>query len=323
MKLTKEVTKEGSPSFVIIGIYTGKVTLIDLSLIKVFVIIYQTKNISHAAERLNLSQPSVTYNLNRLRKLLNDQLFIRDKFGVKPTKLAQTLYPDFYDAIVKIDLAIDSAKNFNPLTSTKTFRLGISDLGEICLLPSLIQYLEQHAPNVRLEIEEIHSEKVEEWLVEGFLDVAVFNSSYTIMPRIESRNLFEERYVCIANRDHPRLQDSLTLQQYLQEKHVSIKSTTGHIEIDQKLKEMGYSRNIMLEVPHFSVLQNVVKTSELLVTLPSRAARVYQQHADIHIFELPFEVKPFNVSVNWYNHKDDLEARKWFCRILKNIFSML
>nr|WP_179998585.1 LysR family transcriptional regulator [Acinetobacter sp. YH12239] len=297
--------------------------MIDLSLIKVFIIIYQTQNISHAAERLNLSQPSVTYNLNRLRKMLNDQLFVRDKFGVKPTKLAQSLYPSFYEAIVKIDMAIDSAKHFDPLTSSKVFRLGISDLGEICLLPSLIEYLEQHAPHIKLEIEEIHSEKVEEWLVEGFLDVAVFNSSHTIMPNIESRNLFEERYVCIAKKEHPRIQHKLSMEDYLSEKHVAIKSSTGHIEIDQRLKELGHSRQIMLEVPHFSVLQNVVKHSELLVTLPSRAAKVYQQHTDIQIFELPFEVRPFNVSVNWYNHKDDLDARKWFCKILKNIFSTL
>lgn len=297
--------------------------MIDLSLIKVFIIIYQTQNISHAAERLNLSQPSVTYNLNRLRKMLNDQLFVRDKFGVKPTKLAQSLYPSFYEAIVKIDMAIDSAKHFDSLTSSKIFRLGISDLGEICLLPSLIEYLEQHAPNIKLEIEEIHSEKVEEWLVEGFLDVAVFNSSHTIMPKIESRNLFEERYVCIAKKEHPRIQHKLSMEAYLSEKHVAIKSSTGHIEIDQRLKELGHSRQIMLEVPHFSVLQNVVKHSELLVTLPSRAAKVYQQHTDIQIFELPFEVRPFNVSVNWYNHKDDLDARKWFCKILKNIFSTL
>lgn len=297
--------------------------MIDLSLIKVFIIIYQTQNISHAADRLNLSQPSVTYNLNRLRKVLNDPLFVRDKFGVKPTKLAQNLYPSFYEAIVKIDLAIDSAKNFNPQTSNKVFRLGVSDLGEICLLPSLMQYLLEHAPNIKLEIEEIQSDKVEEWLVDGFIDVAVFNSSYTIMPKIESRNLFEEHYVCIANKDHPRIQNEISLEQYLHEKHIAIKSSTGHIEIDQKIKEIGHQRKIMLEVPHFSVLENIVKNSELLVTLPSRAAAVYQHNTEVNIFKLPFEVKPFNVSVNWYNHRDDVEARKWFCRILKNIFSTL
>lgn len=297
--------------------------MIDLSLIKVFIIVYETKNISHAAERLNLSQPSVTYNLNRLRKFLNDPLFERDKFGVKPTKLAQSLYPSFSHSIAEIEMAIMTSQNFNPKTSTRIFRLGMSDLGEICLLPSLIQYLSKEAPFIKIEIEEIKSSKVEEWLIDGFLDVAVFNSSYTVMPKIESRNVFEERYMCIVCKQHPRIQQQLSLEQYLQEKHAAIKSSTGHIEIDQKLKELGLKRNIMLELPHFSVLQDVVSSSELLVTLPSRAAKVYERNSEVNVFELPFAVKPFHVSVNWYNQRDDLEARTWFVQTLQNIFQIL
>lgn len=297
--------------------------MIDLSLIKVFIIIYETKNITHAAERLSLSQPSVTYNLNRLRKFLNDPLFERDKFGVKPTKLAQSLYPSFSQSIAEIEMAITASQQFNPQTSTRVFRLGLSDLGEICLLPSLIQYLSKEAPFIKIEIEEIQSSKVEEWLVEGFLDVAVFNSSYTVMPKIESRNLFEERYMCIVHKQHPRVQQQLSLELYLQEKHAAIKSSTGHIEIDQRLKELGLKRNIMLELPHFSVLQDVVSSSELLVTLPSRAAKVYERNSEVKIFELPFAVKPFNVSANWYNHRDDLDARTWFIQTLQNIFKLL
>ena len=297
--------------------------MIDLSLIKVFIIIYETKNISHAALKLNLSQPSVTYNLNRLRKFLNDPLFERDKFGVKPTKLAQSLYPSFNQSIAEIERAITASQQFNPKTSNRVFRLGLSDLGEIALLPALIQYLSKEAPFIKIEIEEIHSNKVEEWLVDDFLDVAIFNSSYTIMPKIESRNLFEERYMCIVHKQHPRVQDHLSLEQYLQEKHAAIKSSTGHMEIDQGLKELGLERNIMLELPHFSVLQDVVTNSELLVSLPSRAAKVYERNSDVNVFELPFAVKPFNVSANWYNHHDDLEARTWFIQTLQDIFKLL
>ncbi|WOE33074.1 MULTISPECIES: LysR family transcriptional regulator [unclassified Acinetobacter] len=295
----------------------------DLSLIKVFIVVYETKNISHAAEKLNLSQPSVTYNLNRLRKHLNNPLFERDKFGVKPTKLAQSLYPVFRKSVADIEIAIASSQQFDPLTSTKTFRLGLSDLGEICLLPALMQCLEQQAPLIKIEIEEIRSQHVEEWLIQGFLDVAVFNSSYTVMPKIESRNLFEERYMCVVNKAHPRIQHQLTLPQYLQEKHAAVKSSTGHIEIDQRLKEMGLKREIMLEVPHFSVLQDVVSSTALLITLPSRAARVYERNSQVNIFELPFLVKPFNVSVNWYKHQDDLEARTWFIQTIQESFQVL
>lgn len=299
--------------------------MIDLSLIKVFLVIYETNNISHAAERLNLSQPSVTYNLNRLRRVLNDPLFVRDRFGVKPTKLAQTLYPSFAQAVGDIQEAILSAKTFDPASSTRVFRLGLSDLGEICLLPSLIRYLSKHAPAIKVEVEEINSVRVEEWLVSGFVDVAVFNSSYTVMPKIESRNLFEEHYVCIAAKTHPRLQVSsdLTLARYLDEKHVAIKSSTGHIEIDQKLKVLNAKRSIILEVPHFSVLEQVINHSTYLVTVPSRAASVYARNGNINIFELPFEVNPFNVSLNWYNHNDDLEARNWFYQLIQKIFAEL
>ncbi|ENP2061716.1 LysR substrate-binding domain-containing protein, partial [Acinetobacter baumannii] len=107
------------------------------------------------------------------------------------------------------------------------------------------------------------------------------------------------------------------------ETHVAIKSSTGHMEIDQRLKELGLKRNITLEVPHFSVLQNVVTNSELLVTLPSRAAQVYMQNSEVNIFELPFTVKSFNVSANWYNHHNDLEARNWFIKTLQKIFQPL
>lgn len=297
--------------------------MIDLSLIKVFLVIYETKNISHAAEKLNLSQPSVTYNLNRLRKYLNNPLFERDKFGVKPTKLAQTLYPGFSKSVTEIERAIASTQNFDPLTSTRTFRLGLSDLGEICLLLSLMQALSKKAPFIKIEIEEIRSDQVEEWLVQGFLDVAVFNSSYTVMPRIESRNLFEERYMCIVHKQHPRIRHELSLEQYLQERHAAIKSSTGHIEIDQRLKEMGLKREVMLEVPHFSVLQDVITKTDLLITLPSRAARVYERNSQVNILKLPFSVKPFNVSVNWYAHQDDQEALSWFIQTIQESFQSL
>lgn len=153
--------------------------------------------------------------------------------------------------------------------------------------------------------------------------MAVFNSRSTLMPKIEAEHLFEEQYMCIAHKLHPRIQQQLSLENYLQEKHAAIKSSTGHIAVDQKLKELGLNRNIMLEVPHFSVLQDVVTHSELLVTLPSRAARVYEKNSDINIFELPLQLKPFCVSVHWYNHSDDLEARKWFIKTLKHIFQLL
>ncbi|HCD2519023.1 TPA: LysR family transcriptional regulator [Acinetobacter baumannii] len=295
----------------------------DLGLIKVFVCIYESRHISKAADKLNLSQPSVTYNLNRLRRQLNDELFTRSRGGVEPTKVAHELYPIFHQAIFNIESAIAQAQEFRPQNSNKTFRIGLSDAGEICLLPSLMAFLQKTAPSIQIEIEEIQSSKVEQWLIDGFLDLAVFNSTQTIMPKIETRTLFEERYVCIARADHPRLQQQLTLEQYLQEDHVAIKSSTGHIQVEQYLKTMDLKRRIRLEVPHFSVLQGVLQSSDMLVTLPSRAARHYLAHGNVQMFELPFAMDSFKVSLNWFNRSDDIIARKWLIQSVGQIFEVL
>lgn len=102
----------------------------DLGLIKVFVCIYESRHISKAADKLNLSQPSVTYNLNRLRRQLNDELFTRSRGGVEPTKVAHELYPIFHQAIFNIESAIAQAQTFQPENSNKTFRIGLSDAGK-------------------------------------------------------------------------------------------------------------------------------------------------------------------------------------------------
>ncbi len=295
----------------------------DLSLIRVFVTVYETKNITHAAERLNLSQPSVTYNLNRLRKQLNDQLFIRGRIGVEPTKIAAELYPSFKKAIYNIESAIAEVQDFNPMTSHKTFRIGLSDIGEICLLPSLVAYLAVEAPNIKIQVEEIQSNKVENWLIDGFLDLAVFNRQYIQMPKIETHTLFHERYLCLARKNHPRLKNNLNLEQYLHEKHVAIKSSTGHIQVDKTLKELGYSREISLEVPHFSVLQGVLDHTDLLVTLPSRAAQYYAKIANVQCYEIPFEAGSFAVSQNWFQRSDDIVARRWLIQTIQSIFEKL
>ena len=295
----------------------------DLGLIKIFVGIYESRNISKAAEKLNLSQPSVTYNLNRLRNQLGDQLFIRGRIGVEPTKVAHELYPVFQQAIFNVESAIAKVQTFHPETSHKTFRLGLSDIGEICLLPSLISFLCVTAPNIKIEVEEIQSAKVEQWLIDGFLDLAVFNSSQTIMPKIETQTLFEEKYVCIARSDHPRLNKTLSLDQYLAENHIAIKSSTGHIQVEQTLQSLNLKRRICLEVPHFSVLQGVLQNSDMLVTLPSRAAQHYLKYGNIQIFELPFQVAAFKVSLNWFKRSDDIVARQWFNQAVMRIFKTL
>jgi DNA-binding transcriptional LysR family regulator len=295
----------------------------DLALIRIFICVYETKNITKAAELLNLSQPSVSYNLNRLRQQLGNPLFARSQYGVEASKLAHELYPAFKRALLAVEIAIDEALNFDPLTSSKVFRLGLSDIGEICLLPALVEYLQQHAPKIRLEVEEIKIDVVEKWLMEGALDVAVFNSTHLHFKHLQYEHLFRERYVVLLNAQHPRITGPMQLQQYLAESHIAIKSSTGHTQVDHVLKQLGHQRKITLEVPHFGVLQGVLARSDLLVTLPMRAAQQYLAQSPVRVVELPVEMEGFFVGIHWFGQSELPLARQWFIQSCKQVMAQL
>ena len=64
---------------------------IDLNLLVVFKHMLTERSVSRVAQTLELSQPAVSNALNRLRKLLDDPLFLRTAGGMEPTPLAEQL----------------------------------------------------------------------------------------------------------------------------------------------------------------------------------------------------------------------------------------
>ena len=295
----------------------------DLSLIRLFIVIYETCNISKAAEVLNLSQPSVTYNLNLLRKQLNNQLFERAQYGVKPTTTADKLYPVFKTSLFNIEYAISEIKQFNPYTAENVFRICLSDIGEMTILPTLTNYLRDHAPNIILEVKEVKSELVENWLVENIVDVAIFNSSNIDYPKLSYKSLLYEKYVCLVNKNYYNIEKPLSLDDYLNASHIAIKSSTGHTLVDQTLKQLGHKRKIKLVVPHFCILRGILNTSNLIATLPMRAAQDYLNDLNFYIFIPPFEIPGFHVGMHWFQHHEDPIAHQWFIETCENLISNL
>src|SRR5271154_5103828 len=107
------------------------VEMIDLNLVRVFVTIYETGSVSAAADRLHVSQPSVSYALARLRDLLGEPLFTRHREGMTPTFFAPQLQAKFRRAVSDIETVIEATRNFDPASSTRRFRLALSDIGEL------------------------------------------------------------------------------------------------------------------------------------------------------------------------------------------------
>lgn len=296
--------------------------MIDLNLIRVFVTIYETGSVSAAAERLHVSQPSVSYTLARLRKLLGEPLFKRTREGMNPTFFATQLYEKFRNAVSAIEGAIESTRSFDPRLSGRRFRLAMSDIGEIFFLPHIVSAFQKLAPDVELDVIPVEILKLEEWLNAGKIDAALCNRGY-ISVDSAGETIFTERYVCLASSHHPRLTTDLTMQQYLAERHVVVTPESGHNLVEERLRELDCTRKVSLRVQHFSVLPEVVATTDLLLTIPSRMARMFAAKHPVRAFDLPFNVREIDVMLRWHEHGGDIVAQRWLCQTLRECLAGL
>lgn len=292
----------------------------DLNLIRTFVAIYETRSVSAAAKRLNITQPSVSYSLTRLRDLLHDPLFTRTRDGMVPTFNATQLFNAFKGALENIEAAIAATREFDPAHSKRSFRLALSDLGELHFLPILVRELQSVAPSVGLEIVQIDSALVAEWLQTGYVDAVVGNLQF-VGGQARKSTLFSESYSCLLSASHPAIGDSLSLEDYVAANHVVVAPFTGHHLVEDAMAEMGLSRKIVLRVPHFTSLFSAIASTDLILTLPTRIARALASDGRMRVLPLPFPIPPFEVNLYWYPHAGDSAAQQWFCDTIKRTLS--
>src|ERR1700722_20375996 len=124
---------------------------LDLNLIRLFVAVYETRSTTLAAARLFVTQPSVSYGLAKLREQLGDPLFQRGPDGMVATAYAVDAYENFREGLARIQDGIESVTAFDPATSTRRFRISMSDIGTMAFLPVLLREILQCAPNVEIE----------------------------------------------------------------------------------------------------------------------------------------------------------------------------
>lgn len=272
----------------------------DLNLLRTFALLYETRSVTRTAERLSVTQPSVSHALGRLRRDLNDQLFSRSSDGLRPTQRATELYPRLREALDAITATIDGVTRFDPATSRRTFRLLWTDLGEMSLLPLVLQQIATEAPFVSLRVTPLDISVAESELRQGQVDAVICIPSIAA-PDIDRTVLFDDIYCGIRATDHPRLHDDPSLEEFCRERHIAVDAAAGHTDVDEALARVGATRDAALRISHFAALPQLVESSEHLAIIPSSVVNQFRRAAKVTDFALPVAVPPVQVSV--YTHR--------------------
>jgi len=288
----------------------------DLNLFKVFTAIYQQRNLTRAAESLSVTQPAVSNALNRLRANFNDQLFIRTHQGMTPTPFSESIIERVREALQLLNSSLSIKEIFDPASSKRKFSISMNDLIEGMLLPKLISRMQEDAPNVSLECVHIKRTELERELAKGSIDLGLDVALNNTSAQLEIHKSESAPLVCIVRKDHPIIKQNLSMQQYLELKHLVVSTRRKGLSYeDIVLKRLGEKRKIALRIPYYRVATLIVQQTDLALTVPKNLADP-REHS---IFELPYEISPLSLNLCWHKNTKDDPGIVW----LRNIVAEL
>ena len=110
----------------------------DLNLLPIFVALMDERSVTRAAERMGMTQPALSNALSRLRLMLQDQLFVRERYGIQPTPIALELSPLIAEALALLDDAVLGQQAFDPAQAERLFTIAPNGYVEFVLVPAVV-----------------------------------------------------------------------------------------------------------------------------------------------------------------------------------------
>jgi DNA-binding transcriptional LysR family regulator len=276
----------------------------DLNLFVVFETVLAEGHVGRAAERLSLSPSAVSHGLTRLRRLLNDPLFLRTPKGVVPTARALELAGPIAEVLMRAKIVIQSADPFEAAKSTRRFTIGAPDAVSAVVLQPLLARLRRVAPGIDIGLRQLLPPPGRmggpAWdsaladLEARAMDIAILPIE-GVPARFAEHVIYEEDFV-IAMRTGHAFAESPTLKRYCEMQHLVV-SLAGdpHGFVDQGLEALGRSRRVALTVSNFMMALAIVADSDLITALPRRFAAMYGRRYKITTTEAPLRLPRFKI----------------------------
>ena len=270
---------------------------IDLNLLVLFAIVLQERHVGRAAARLYVSPSAVSHGLKRLRRLLNDPLFLRTPKGVVPTARAMELAEPIGEVLARVEGIVSGAEAFDPATSTRRFVIGAPDGVSAVFLRPLLVELQTVAQNVDIGVRQLlppHKgralqgawEPVLDDLEGGALDIAVVPID-TVPARFIAQTLYEESFVIAMRNGHPLARDP-SLDRYCEMRHLVVSLTGDPFGLfEDALAKLGRARRVAVTVPNFLQAMLLVAETDLVAALPRRLATRHAGRFGLTLTEPP------------------------------------
>lgn len=281
----------------------------DLNLFRVFVSIYETRNLTEAAKRLHKTQPAISNALSRLRDQLGDPLFVHGGNQMNPTPYADELINTVTQGLNLLTRGIEREEDFDPALARKNLRISIGDIGEAILLPRFFHTLHKEAPQITLQSYQVERRQIFNLLSANDIDFAVDIPLSFDDPNVRQVSLYSDRQVCAVSKRHSFADKTeLTLDEYLAGEHIHVsRRRRGGGVADIGLGKIGAKRENVVRMQHYHGAFALLDHSKMLLTVPYSLAQLY----DCHYFELPFDAPTLDLNLYWHSSSEQSPLSRW------------
>ena len=309
---------------------------LDLNLFRVFDMIMVHRSVAAASRELGVTASAVSHALTRLRKLLDDEVFVAGPNGMIPTQRAIELAPGIREGLGSLVRALD-ARPFNPAQMLRTFGVACSDLPGSTILPVVMTRLLSLAPNASLKVFPIGRTDVVESLDDGRIDLVV--GWFDKLPdRCRRQTLMREQEAMVVRAGHPLTRQKVTRQKLFAFPHTVVEFTGSKAEVgdgfvDERgvvrrtwierllIETSGRSRHVVgrvaLTLPSYGSVAAVVEATDMIATLPRRLAKRSVERDGLVMLDLPYSPLSVAVEAVWHERSDKSRSLCWLIEQFK------
>jgi LysR family transcriptional activator of mexEF-oprN operon len=287
---------------------------LDLNLLRVFVVVASARSVTRAAAQLYLTQPAISAALRRLTRAVGAPLFARSGRGLALTPRGQRLFASARPLLESLIEAALSPPAFDPKTSDRTLRLGLSDGMEGWLLPRLMRALRTVAPRMRLICVPVQFRSVGDALEARSVDLAI-SVADELPASVRRQPLLRGGFVCLFDPRRVRIKARISERDYFAREHVIVSYNADLRGIVEDMLQK--QRRVRCSVASFSHIGALVEDSPLLATLPAAVAEhVCQLHPPLATASLPFDLSGAATELLWPAASEEDEANRFARELL-------
>jgi DNA-binding transcriptional LysR family regulator len=282
----------------------------DLNLLVALDALLECRNVTHAGQRVGLSQPAMSRCLARLRGMLDDDLLVRSSTGLVPTPRAERLAEALPPILVQIRDLLGS-RSFAPEEWRSKVTLAMPDHQALVLLSRLLPRVRDRAPRLDVVVDSSLVGALKR-LEQGEIDFAI-GQIHDTPAGTYRRKLYEDRFACLLRQDHPALLQPWTPDSFAALRHAVIAPAAedGFGKVHDSLAMLHLPDREPVLVPNAMAAPMMIAETDMVLTVPHRVATRMAAMLPLAVVDMPVEMPPYEVFLIWHERRHRDPEHRW------------